>query len=104
MIRLTVLYPNLKDSRFDWDYYVKIHTPLAKKRFGDLVVKWEIDRGIAGDSGQGPAPYQVSAYITLKSLEGYRKVTEVHGKELRADFVNYTDVYPEFLISKVEIT
>ncbi|MCZ6535863.1 MAG: EthD family reductase [Chloroflexi bacterium] len=104
MIRLTVLYPNLKGSRFDWDYYVNVHTPLAKKRFGDHVLKWEIDRGIEGEGSGEPAPYQVAAYITLTSLEDFRKVMEEHGKELKGDFPNYTNVYPQFLISEIAVS
>jgi uncharacterized protein (TIGR02118 family) len=103
MIRLTVLYPNLKGSRFDFDYYVNVHTPLAKRRFGDCVVSWEIDRGIEGEnSGDLPA-YQVAAFITFTSLEEFRKVMAEHGAELRGDFIKYTDVYPRFLISNVEV-
>ena len=104
MIRLTVLYPNLKGSRFDWDYYVNVRTPLAKKRFGDFVLKWEIDRGIEGEGSGEPAPYQVAAYITLTSLEDFRKVMEEHGKELKGDFPNYTNVYPQFLISEIAVS
>ena len=48
MIRLTVLYPNLKGSHFDWDYYINVHTPLAKKCFGETALKWEVDRGTGG--------------------------------------------------------
>ena len=33
MIKLTVMYPNLKGSHFDWDYYINVHIPLAKERF-----------------------------------------------------------------------
>ena len=104
MIRLTVLYPNLKGSRFDWDYYVNVHTPLAKKRCGNFVLKWEIDRGIEGEGSGEPAPYQVAAYITLTSLEDFRKVMEEHGKELKGDFPNYTNVYPQFLISEIAVS
>ncbi|MBM3924692.1 MAG: EthD family reductase [SAR202 cluster bacterium] len=104
MIRLTVLYPNLKGSRFDWDYYVNVHTPLAKKRFGKCVIKWEIDRAIEGEHKGEPAPWQVSCYITFTSREDYYKVIDKYGDELKGDFPNYTNVYPQFLISQVEVT
>ncbi len=103
MIRLTVLYPNLKGSRFNWDYYVNVHTPLAKKRFGDAVLRWEIDKGVEGEAPGSPAPYQVAAYITLTSEEDLRQVMEEHGKELKDDFRNYTNVYPRFLISEIAV-
>ena len=104
MIRLTVLYPNLKGSKFDWDYYVNVHTPLAKKRFGEVALRWEVDRGLEGEGSNEPAPYQVSAYITLTSVEDFRRVMKEHGKELKDDFAKYTNVYPRFLISEIAVT
>ena len=101
MIRLTVLYPNLKGSRFDWDYYINVHTAIAKERFGDVAVRWEVDRGVEGEDQGQPPDYQVAAYITLTSLEDYRRVMEEHGEELKADFPMYTNVYPHFLISEI---
>jgi len=104
MIRLTVLYPNLKGSRFDWDYYVNVHTPLAKKRFGKSVIKWEIDRAVAGEDKSRPPTWQVSCYISFTSLEDYYKVMDKYGDVLKGDFPNYTNVYPQFLISQIEVT
>ena len=104
MIRLTVLYPNLKGSHFDWDYYINVHTPLAQKRFGKTALKWEVDRGLEGEESGEPAPYQVAAFITLTSLEDFRRISKEHGKELKGDFPNYTNVYPHFLISEIAVS
>lgn len=101
MIKLTVMYPNLKGSHFDWDYYVNVHIPLAKERFGEYALAWEVNRGIEGERDGEPAPYQVMTHLTLTSLEDFRRVSEEHGAELKGDFPNYTNVYPDFLISEV---
>ena len=37
MIRLNFLYPNTPGSRFDVDYYLGTHMPMAKRLFGDVL-------------------------------------------------------------------
>ena len=101
MIRLTVLYPDEEGAFFDWDYYINTHTPLAKRCFGNSVVRWEIDRGIHGEQSEEAAPYMVAAFITLTSLSDFDEVIATHGIKLKADFKNYTNVYPVFLVTNI---
>ena len=35
VVQLDILYPHLIDCRFDFDYYVKTHMPLARRLLGD---------------------------------------------------------------------
>ena len=101
MIRLSVLYPNDEGAFFDWDYYINTHTPLAKRCFGNTVIRWEIDHGIRGEESEVSAPYIVAAFITLTSLSDFDNVIATHGEKLKADFKNYTNVYPIFLVTDV---
>ena len=101
MIRLTILYPNEEGSFFDWDYYINIHTPLAKRCYGNAVVRWEIDRGIHGEQSEDAAPYMVAAFITLTSTSALDEVRATHGIKLKADFKNYTNVYPVYLVTNI---
>ena len=34
MIKVTVLYPNTPESRFDLDYYCNTHMPLVRDKLG----------------------------------------------------------------------
>ena len=101
MIKLTVLYPNLKGSHFDWDYYINVHIPMAKERYGECALAFEVNRGVRGQREGEPPPYQVMTHLTLTSMEDYLRVSKEHGAELKADFPNYTNVFPDFLISEV---
>ena len=101
MIRLIILYPNEEGAFFDWDYYINIHTPLAKRCYGNAVVRWEIDRGIHGEKSEDAAPYMVAAFITLTSMSALNEVRAAHGAKLKADFKNYTNVYPDFLVTNI---
>ena len=47
------------------------------------------------------APYMVAAFITLTSLSDFDKVIATHGIKLKADFKNYTNVYPVFLVTHI---
>ena len=60
--------------------------------------------GLEGEESGEPAPYQVAAFITLTSLEDFRRISKEHGKELKGDFPNYTNVYPQFLISEISVS
>ncbi len=56
MIRLTALYRNSEGSRFDFDYYVKTHLQLARKRLADFGMgRIEVEKGIEALDGERAA-------------------------------------------------
>jgi uncharacterized protein (TIGR02118 family) len=98
MIRVSVLYPN-KGGKFNFDYYVKTHIPLAKKLLTPYgLIKTEVDRGVAGGP---PNPYIAIGHLIFGTLEGMQKGIGAHDPELAADLVNFSDIKPEFQISEI---
>jgi len=55
MIKVSVMYPNKPDVRFDHDYYRDKHMPLVKARMGDACKYYTIDKGLAGGAPGAPA-------------------------------------------------
>ena len=101
MIRVTVLYKNMPDSEFDFDYYVNTHMPLAKKRLADFGMgDFEVERGIEAADGEA-APYICVMHAELATIDGFRRGFEKHGEELSADVPNYTNITPEIQISEI---
>ena len=43
MIKLSVLYPNEEDKKFDLEYYLKKHMPLSINKFGDALKGVSVD-------------------------------------------------------------
>jgi len=101
MIRVTVLYKNMPDSEFDFDYYVNIHMPLSKKRLADFGMgDFEVERGIEAADG-GAAPYICVMHAEFATIDGFKRGFEKHGEELSADVPNYTNIAPEIQISEI---
>jgi hypothetical protein len=48
MIKLTVLYPNTPDLKFDKEYYVNKHGQLLTDLLGDAIISSDVNMGIAG--------------------------------------------------------
>jgi hypothetical protein len=45
MIKVTILYPNTPGSRFDHDYYLKVHMPMSIARLGAAMQSITVERG-----------------------------------------------------------
>ncbi|MFL5274147.1 MAG: EthD family reductase [Anaeromyxobacteraceae bacterium] len=103
MIKVSVLYPNAKDCRFDFDYYCKSHMPMVRDRVGGACHGISVDEGIAGGApGTRPA-HVASAHLFFESVEAFQAAFSPHAREIMADIPNYTNVQPIIQISRVLI-
>jgi uncharacterized protein (TIGR02118 family) len=103
VIKVSVMYPNKPDARFDHAYYRDKHMPLVKARMGDACLYYTVDKGIAGGAPGSPAPYIGMCHIFSNSLESFQASFGPHAKEIMADIPNYTDLAPEMQISEVVV-
>lgn len=102
MIKVSVLYPNPEDCRFDFDYYCKSHMPMVKDRLGSACQGIAVDKPLAGEAGMRP-PYVAAAHLFFKSAEAFQAAFEPHAEEILADIPNYTNLQPTLMISEVLI-
>ncbi|HUF50421.1 MAG TPA: EthD family reductase [Longimicrobiales bacterium] len=101
MIRVSVLYGNGPEARFDHEYYHSAHRELVESRLRPLgLVRIEMDRGVAGGGGTD-APYVASAHLYFESLDAFQEAFAAHGEELLADIPNYTNVTPVLQVSEI---
>ena len=102
MIRLSVMYPQGEGKTFDIDYYAKKHMPLVKARWGGMgLVRYEVDKGVAGGAPGAPAPYVSIGHVYFNSLGELQKAVAAHGPELFADVPNFTNITPQVQISEI---
>jgi uncharacterized protein (TIGR02118 family) len=104
MYKVTVMYPNQKGCRFDFEYYRTTHLAMVErhmKPFGFMGA--EVLRGVSGGGGI-PAPYVCIGVLYFNSADGYEKAIAASGGALRADITNFTDVTPIRQISEVLTT
>ena len=103
MIRITILYPATPGARFDADYYVTRHIPLALQLLGKAVTAVSVDLG-SSPGPPWPAPtFAAICTFTCETLEAYQQALFPHAAQLQADLANYSDAAPLVQISQVAL-
>jgi uncharacterized protein (TIGR02118 family) len=101
MIKVSVLYPSKPGNRFDVDYYLTVHMPMAARLLGTAVREISIEIGIGGFAPNQPAPYAAIVGFTCDSLEAFTAAFTPVAGQLQGDIPNYTDIEPVIQISQI---
>ena len=101
MIRLNILYPNTPGSRFDVDYYLGTHMPMARRLFGDVLKEVTLEQGMAGVEPESPPVYVMSCHMRFESIEAFMEAWSRIGEQLGGDIPNYTDAPPVIQFSRI---
>jgi uncharacterized protein (TIGR02118 family) len=103
MIKVSVLYPNKGDAKFDMSYYLGKHMPMVKQKLGAACKGMTVEQGVAGGApGQAPA-FVAMAHLTFDSTDAFQKAFGPHAKEIMADVPNYTGIEPVIQISDIKM-
>ena len=101
MIKVSILYPKKPGSRFDAEYYLKVHMPRAAELLAPAVKDVSVDIGVSGAVPEAPPAFWAIAGFTCESIEAFTQVFVPHATELQGDIPNYTDVEPTIQISQL---
>lgn len=101
MIKVSVMYPNGKDVKFDADYYKNKHLPMVSKAVGDALKGLELDLGIASRTPGEPAPYVAIAHLKFDNVTAFKESFGPHAKIFADDVKNYSNVRGELQISEL---
>ena len=101
MIKVSVLYPSKPGNRFDVDYYVQVHMPMARRLLGAPVKAISVEIGIAGGAPDQPAPYAAIAAFTCDTVQDFISAFMPVREQLQGDIPNYTDIVPHIQISEI---
>ncbi len=99
MIRVSAIYRPA--TKFDHDYYVNSHMKLVSDRVGDALIKFEVDKGVAGAAPGSPAPFIAIGHLYFNSVPEFAQAFGQHAAEIMADVPNFTDAQPEIQISEI---
>ena len=102
MVRLTVFYPHSAGAKFDLDYYLNRHLPMASQLIGSAIKGVTVEEGIAGAEG-APPHYIVMTHVMFESVEALERAMHEHGPKIFADVPNYTTIQPQIQISEVKL-
>jgi len=103
MIKVTVLYPNTPDARFDMKYYVTHHMPMVRDKCAGACHSIAAESGLAGGDPGSKAPYIAIGHLTFDSVEAFQKAFGPHAAEIMADIPNYTNTQPTIQISEISL-
>ena len=101
MTRISVMYPNQMGVRFDFDYYLNRHIPLARKLLGAAVHAVTVEQGI-NPGLPWPAPaYICIAHFDCASLNDYQGAIAPYAAQLENDLANYSNISPVIQVSEL---
>lgn len=104
MIKVSVLYKNAENARFDFDYFLNHHVALLKSIVGDKAAGMAVDQGIAGGPAPGtPAPFIAMAHLFFDSTENFQAAMAQGAEAIMNDIPNYTNCEPIIQISEVKL-
>ena len=101
MIKVSVMYPNSKDVKFDVDYYKNDHLPMVSNKVGDALKGLELDLGLAGRVPGEAAPYVAIAHLLFDDVASFQTSFGPHAEFFAADLKNYSNVKGELQISEL---
>ena len=103
MIKVSVLYPNGADTKFDMNYYLTNHIPMVKQKLGSACKSVTVEEGIAGGSPGISATYVAMAHLAFDSVDTFQAAFGPHAEAIMGDIPNYTNTHPTVQISQVKM-
>lgn len=100
-VKISILYPYTDGKKFDMDYYSNNHMPMVAELFGEPLIRYDIEKGIAGRSPDDPLPYAAIGTFYFDTLEAYNQAFAPHAEQILGDIPNYTDIQPVVQIGEV---
>lgn len=99
MIKVSVMYPNGEDVKFDADYYKNSHLPMVSKLVGSALRGLELDLGVGGRAPGEAAPYVAIAHLKFDDIASFQTAFGPHAATFAADVENYSNVQGDIQIS-----
>jgi len=103
MIKVSVLYPNRGDTKFDMTYYLNHHIPMVRHLLGLALKGVSVEHGISGEEPGSPPPYVTTAHLLFESVQSFQTSFGVHAQEIMEDIPKYTNSEPVVQIGEVKL-
>ncbi len=103
MIKVSILYPNKPGSRFDVDYYLASHMPMANRLLASALKAVSVEVGVSGATPDQAPPYAAIANFTCESAQAFVEAFMPCAAQLQADIPNYTNIDPVIQFSEIRM-
>jgi uncharacterized protein (TIGR02118 family) len=103
MVRIAILYPNSRGSRFNFDYYLRAHMPRAIELLGAHpgYKGVTVEMGVSGAQPKSAPAYSAICNFDFDTVESFMAAFMPNAAELQGDIPNYTDVTPVIQVNEV---
>jgi uncharacterized protein (TIGR02118 family) len=101
MIKVSVMYPNSSEAKFDIDYYCNTHMPMVAALLGDVLKNTTVDSGLAGGVPGEPAAFIAMGHLTFNSVEAFQVAFAPHADKIFSDIPNFTNTQPQIQLSEI---
>ena len=103
MVRISVFYASKPGGRFDVEYYLNTHIPMAARLLGGAIKAITVDIGRSGEEPGSLPPFAAICGFTCATVEDFMGAFMPVADQLRGDMPKYTDIEPEIQISDIRI-
>ena len=104
MVRVSIFYPSRPGARFDVDYYLETHMPLAIGLLGAAVKGVSVEIGKVGGLPDQLPPFTAICAFTCESIEAFTSAFLPNADVLQGDIPNYTDIAPVIQVSEIRLS
>lgn len=101
MINVSILYPYSATARFDFDYYLQQHMPLASKLLAPALLDMRVEKGISGSEPGSTPHFTALCQLQFESVESFLAAFMPIAAQLQGDIANYTDITPQIQYSEI---
>lgn len=103
MVKVSVLYPNRAETKFDMAYYLNHHIPLVQRLLGSALKGVSVEHGISGEEPGSASPYVATGHLLFDSVQAFQASFAPHTQEIMLDIPKYTNSEPVLQIGEVKL-
>ncbi len=103
MVKVSVLYPNRANTKFDMTYYLNHHIPMVRRRLGSALKGVSVEHGISGEEPGSTAPYIATCHLLFDSVQEFQTSFGPHAQVILEDIPKYTNSEPLLQIGEVKL-
>jgi uncharacterized protein (TIGR02118 family) len=101
MVKVSVFYKNAAGAKFNADYFLSVHMPLAVRLLAAGIKSATAEIGTRGTADGDAPPFAAIANFTSESADDFMNAFMEVGARLQADIPNYTDIEPLIQVSNL---
>jgi uncharacterized protein (TIGR02118 family) len=103
MVKISVFYPHKPGARFDVEYYLNTHMPMAARLLGPAIKAISVEIGRSGEDPDSEPPFTAICGFTCEAVDDFLGAFMPVADQLQSDIPRYTDIEPVIQISDLRI-